>query len=636
MAKRKKRQPFAKAEEDYSSRPPETFLDRPRGVFGFMKDHGVRETVESIIVAVVLALMFRAFEAEAFIIPTGSMAPSLQGQHMDVVCEECGYQYRAGASLSASNVPLEDRRIVTKTFCPICRYGMTMKLDNPDHRSNNGDRILVNKFVYDFRDPERYDVIVFKNPNNGKQNYIKRLIGLPGDRILIDHGDIYNIAGPLGKREIQRKPHNKIDVMLHLVDDTHHISKQLQKVGWPLRWNEWKSPADHWKVESIDGKPIYEIRADQSGPHWLRYRHLAPRTAFDERVYDNARKRRIIDASTQLTEWEQIEKGEIPPRIKNEKTGEIAKGTLIRDHYEYNDRRYRARRQAVPYDFETNLSQASHWVGDLAMDCEVEVKSDKGKILFDLVEGGVHFQCAVNLSDGKAEVSTRGDNGNVVFQTDDGSNPQAITPMNGPGRYKIRYAQIDDKVYLWVNGQAIEFDGSEYTLQDQKRPYPRYSTEDAGDAEPLGIASDGADLRVDRLRVLRDVYYVAPVVRDRRGTDIRNETGFPHYPGPAGTPKMAGQVPPVYIYDNPTKWATDGDPLFGRKRESEPIFELKDGWYFPMGDNSPASQDARIWSGPKYVDEDYMIGRAMFIYWPHSLNRPVRFFPNFRRMGFIR
>jgi signal peptidase I len=49
----------------------------------------VRETIESIAVAVVLAFLFRAFVAEAFVIPTGSMAPTLQGRHMDVVCEKC-------------------------------------------------------------------------------------------------------------------------------------------------------------------------------------------------------------------------------------------------------------------------------------------------------------------------------------------------------------------------------------------------------------------------------------------------------------------------------------------------------------------------------------------------------------------
>src|SRR5438067_1059753 len=40
-----------------------------------------RETIESIVVAFVLAFLFRTFEAEAFVIPTGSMAPTLYGQH---------------------------------------------------------------------------------------------------------------------------------------------------------------------------------------------------------------------------------------------------------------------------------------------------------------------------------------------------------------------------------------------------------------------------------------------------------------------------------------------------------------------------------------------------------------------------
>ena len=64
------------------------------GIFGFFKSLAVRETVESIVIAVVLAMMFKAFEAEAFIIPTGSMAPALQGQHKDLGCIQCGHQYQ--------------------------------------------------------------------------------------------------------------------------------------------------------------------------------------------------------------------------------------------------------------------------------------------------------------------------------------------------------------------------------------------------------------------------------------------------------------------------------------------------------------------------------------------------------------
>ena len=57
-----------------------------------------RETVESIVVAVILAFLFRAFVAEAFVIPTGSMASTLMGRHIDVTCNECGFRYSCGAS----------------------------------------------------------------------------------------------------------------------------------------------------------------------------------------------------------------------------------------------------------------------------------------------------------------------------------------------------------------------------------------------------------------------------------------------------------------------------------------------------------------------------------------------------------
>jgi hypothetical protein len=56
-------------------------------------DGGWRETVESIAMAVILALLFRGFVAEAFVIPTGSMAPTLQGRHKDVQCPKCFVWY---------------------------------------------------------------------------------------------------------------------------------------------------------------------------------------------------------------------------------------------------------------------------------------------------------------------------------------------------------------------------------------------------------------------------------------------------------------------------------------------------------------------------------------------------------------
>src|SRR6476661_7786777 len=57
------------------------------------RESGVKETVESILIAFILAFVFRAFVVEAFVIPTGSMATTLLGAHMRFTCRECGYTF---------------------------------------------------------------------------------------------------------------------------------------------------------------------------------------------------------------------------------------------------------------------------------------------------------------------------------------------------------------------------------------------------------------------------------------------------------------------------------------------------------------------------------------------------------------
>jgi len=207
-------------------------------------------------VAVILAFLFRGFVAEAFVIPTGSMAPTLQGRHMDVTCSKCGCPYRTGAS--GEN---EGLREVVQTTCPSCRYPMELDKNNDRNQASfNGDRILVSKFTYEVGEPKRWDVIVFKFPGNAKQNYIKRLIGLPNETVWVRHGDNYigsNRRGGDSAEDfhIARKPPHKVKAMLQLVDDTRYRAAEMAEALWPERWQE----------RSATGSPTWRPQTEGHG-----------------------------------------------------------------------------------------------------------------------------------------------------------------------------------------------------------------------------------------------------------------------------------------------------------------------------------------------------------------------------------
>ena len=185
------------------SRPSTKSAEKPASS-GATWSATIRETVESIVLALILAFLFRTFEAEAFVIPTGSMAPTLQGRHKDIRCPKCGYEYRTGASKEVDDAGNPVNCELIEATCPMCGYTVNAGAaggNDSKYPSYNGDRIIVNKFAYDISDPRRWDVVVFKYPGDAKINYIKRLVGLPNERIRIQDGDIY--VAPLNSENFQ-------------------------------------------------------------------------------------------------------------------------------------------------------------------------------------------------------------------------------------------------------------------------------------------------------------------------------------------------------------------------------------------------------------------------------------------------
>jgi signal peptidase I len=652
---------------------------------------GVRETVESIVIAFVLAFLFRTFEAEAFVIPTGSMAPTLMGQHKDLVCSECGYPYRVSASEAADDAADKSRaelkaverdlarlearmrpglserdedrlrqdlarlargrdrikselanKDVVACTCPMCRYTMRIDPKRPegkDYPSFKGDRILVAKFPYEFRDPHRWDVAVFKYPETAKQNFIKRIVGLPNETVIIHRGDILTAQPSVwrnpshaellnqlraeGKVHIQRKPPAKIEALLQAVYDNDYVLPKLIQRRWPVRWKAMDWPAeDGLGLSSFDALALeeatdsrqpaddpaatdsdawqpsqdyrsYSVAGGSEQQQWLRYRHFVP-MAEDWRI--------------------------LPERALTDRELAGVRPRLITDFYAYNTGRLRGnvRDQDV---------LGLHWVGDLALECEVTVESPAvespaGELVLELVEGGVRFQCRVDLASGEAKLGISGL---------DGFEPSAQTPMQGPGRYRLRFANVDDQLLLWVNGDVVEFDAATtYDGLDNQRPQP-------ADLSPAGIAVRRAALRVDHLRILRDVYYIA----DKSGEDNRwpDQSTISEYRYTRSQRLREQRLRGLL----PENLAEEDEPRIV-------AFDLAADQFLVLGDNSPRSKDSRMWDGrdeqgnPEYyVSRDLLIGKALYIYWPHALNHVpwnrdiwFPFFPNVGRMGLVR
>jgi signal peptidase I len=589
------RNPF----QEFNTPKPKTTIatvsdEEASGAFGFFKDVGVRETIESILVAIMLALIFRTFLAEAFVIPTGSMAPSLKGAHKEITCDESGFVYAVGASEEQRRQGGGGVNRIASTFCPITQHETIIQRTNKEHASFSGDRILVNKFVYDFVEPQRYDVIVFKYPNNGKQNFIKRLIGLPGDNILIENGDIYLMhqqGDGSWRREITRKPPEKLRNTLQVVDDTQHFGKTLKKIGWPQRWQQYRDERK-WITQEARGQTIFSTNG-QGESGWLRYRHFRP----------------------YKSDWAIIDGGALPVPYRNSE--KLPPGSLIVDNYAYNDANFSM----------SGLRQSDgfHWVGDIGVAIDVEIKSNSGQLLLDLVEGGTHFTCEIDVATGQAKFGC--DPSQVRFTSSEGP-PTGTTRINQPGRYRVLFVNADDKLHLWINGRQVEFAGSEY-LRDEI-PIPQYSEKDPGDAEPLGIATRDLEVEISRIQVLRDLYYTS-VKGDSSQRTASNETGF-----------FPDQL--FKVYQDPTSWKSPNaiEIFTAKKGQTSPMFQLARGstrdkdQFLPMGDNSPQSSDGRIWDGPNYFERDMLIGRAVFVYFPRFINKPIPFFPNFKDMRFIR
>lgn len=120
------------------------------------RSNPLRELLETLVIAVALALLIRGFVVESFLVHGSSMEPTL----------------------------------------------------------HHGDRLLVNKIAYRIGSPQRGDIVVFHAPFGESRDYIKRVIAGPGDRIRIQNGIPYVNGEPLEEPYVARQDESSMPEMV--------------------------------------------------------------------------------------------------------------------------------------------------------------------------------------------------------------------------------------------------------------------------------------------------------------------------------------------------------------------------------------------------------------------------------------
>jgi len=190
----------------------------------------LRSAIDLAICFVMAVIMLRCFILEGYLISTGSMAPGLLGFHRRITCPSCEFEFAFGVSFDDSvetgtgtiSEPEGPRRYAT---CPNCGQ---INIDVSGVPNSHGDQLLVQKHVYDLRKPRRWETVVFRNPASPGEAYVKRVVGLPGERMQIINGDVY-IGGAIARKNYQQQQAMRIPVC-----DLRYLA---DAEDWQLPWD---------------------------------------------------------------------------------------------------------------------------------------------------------------------------------------------------------------------------------------------------------------------------------------------------------------------------------------------------------------------------------------------------------------
>ncbi|HEY2908907.1 MAG TPA: S26 family signal peptidase, partial [Gemmataceae bacterium] len=321
-----------------------------------------------------------------------------------------------------------------------------------------------------------------------------------------------------GGFEIVRKGVAQLLADRRIVWDNDKQPKELAGKALP-RWYAPGGSESQWSADNPALPMTFTHSGDNLG--WVRYRHLI--FPWDHPETASAEEPQLIDNMLGYN-------SEISQTVDPRNGGEMAP-------------------HSGGYEKE--------WVGDLILECEAVLGSN-AEVVLELSKGLNRFQAT--FANGTVKLSSTGP----------GAREFASRPckVKASGNYKLRFANVDARLHVWVNNHHIDFGtdgdylpGSTVPADSNANPWTKENDIDA----PASIGAKG-DASVRAIKLHRDIFYTE---------------------GPSG----------AYIY------------------------YVQPGHYMCMGDNSAQSSDSRMWGA---VPERLMLGQAVFVFWPSWLTPPNR------------
>jgi signal peptidase I len=223
------------------------------------------------------------------VVSSGSMAPALRGPCLQWHCAGCGSEFACGCeSLPASGRPV---------VCPVCGAENDPAAGLP----RAGQRVLIDRSAFLWRPPRRFEVVVAQVPDDPRTLCVKRVVGLPGEKVKIADGEIWN-GGQIVRKSLSDQRALGVSLAPRLPGASDNSAA-----------NQWHDPTGHWRL--FDGRYVHDAApedarraagaglsvAHSSTVDWLAFHHAvshcrgrsAESRIFDESPYDQSESRQL-------------------------------------------------------------------------------------------------------------------------------------------------------------------------------------------------------------------------------------------------------------------------------------------------------------------------------------------------------